>query len=92
MVEIRYPEGSIEIYPAEFFKTGGIRAFRKLVKMSAKSDAIYGTNAIKEWKKAVSAELFILEHSAAGDKAQERIKNKLEKFKNILEEYEAHKN
>ena len=85
MIEIKYPEGHLEIYLEEFFKTGSVRTFRRLLKMSVRSDMIYGTNLIAEWKRAVNEELLLLDKSWVRGKPCKRRKQKLEKLKFLLE-------
>lgn len=84
-IEIKYASGKMTINAEVFLDSGGVAAFRKLVKMSGKSDTAYGTNTISEWNTVISKEISLSENMSDKSKVQERRKNKLEKFKFILE-------
>lgn len=59
MIEIKYYNGEMLIDPQYYFDSGNatVGKFRKIIKLSAESDLIYGTNAIEAWIAAVNEEL-----------------------------------
>lgn len=57
MIEIKYENGSMSINTSEFFICGKIGVFKKLVAMSEKSDRIYATETLDEWRRAVVEEI-----------------------------------
>lgn len=97
MIEIKYASGVMQIVPHRFFNSPSATAekFRKLVKLSAESDLIYGTDAVKSWTEIVDDELYLLSleikveknvYEASDNlKKLERRKRKFERFKEILE-------
>ena len=92
VIEIKYHEGQITIHPDCFYVDMGITAFRKLIKLSVKSDLIYGTDAIGKWRNTLYNAINDLKNTKNPTKAEERRKGKLEKFKQILEKYTGKEN
>ena len=91
-VEIKYYEGQITIHPKTFYESGGIGAFRKIVKLSVKSDLIYGTKAVETWRNTLYDAVNNLKDIENPTKAEERRKGKLEKFVLILEKQTGKEN
>lgn len=59
MIEIKYHSGEILIDPQSYFssRNATVGKFRKIIKLSAESDLIYGTKAVGVWIEAVDEEL-----------------------------------
>lgn len=99
MIDIKYHGGEMLIEPRSYFRSRNATAgkFRKLARLSAESDLIYGTKAIEAWIEAVNEELRMLndEIEAKKDtydssksglrKRLESRKRKFEKFRGIAE-------
>ena len=92
VIEIKYHEGQITIYPDHFYTDMNITAFRKLIKLSVKSDLNYGTDAIGKWRDTLYSAIKGLKTAENPTKAEERRKEKLEKFRRILEKHTGKEN
>lgn len=59
MIEIKYSSGEMLIDSQSYFDSRNATAgkFRKIIKLSADSDLIYGTKAVEAWIVAVNEEL-----------------------------------
>lgn len=92
LVEIKYPAGQLTIDPEAFFGSATkVTVFRKLVKLSIKSDTDYGTNAIETWRTALNQQFELLKLVCTESEYKRKIKKKLEKYKEILEGYAVQK-
>lgn len=85
LVEIKYPAGQLTVDPEAFFGCSTrVTVFRKLVKLSIKSDIDYGTNAVETWRTALNQQLELLKLICIESDYKRKIKKKLEKYKEIL--------
>lgn len=85
LVEMKYPAGQLTVDPEKFFGSATkVTKFRKLVKLSIKSDIDYGTNAIETWRKALNEQFELLKLIRIDSEYKRKTKKKLEKYKEIL--------
>lgn len=99
MIEIKYHSGEMLIDPQKYFSSGNATTgkFRKLARLSAESDLIYGTKTVAAWIESVDEELQMLNDDIKAEKDANDIfksgllkrlesrKRKFEKFREILE-------